>query len=86
MALHGNLALLTEQTGFTKINRLKIKQMKKEQVLQTINQMGKDIDINVFLEKLIFIDKIEKGLMQLENNETVNQSDVESYFTKKWKK
>lgn len=86
MALHGNLALPTEQTGFTKINRLKNKQMKKEQVLQTINQMGKDIDINVFLEKLIFIDKIEKGLMQLENNETVNQSDVESYFTKKWKK
>lgn len=60
--------------------------MKKEKILNTINQMGKEVDINVFLERLIFIDKIEKGLIQVENQEIISQSDVETFFQKKWKK
>lgn len=60
--------------------------MKKEKILNTINQMGKEVDINVFLERLLFIDKIEKGLIQVENQEIISQSDVETFFQKKWKK
>jgi len=60
--------------------------MKKEKILNTINQMGKEVDINVFLERLIFIDKIEKGLIQVENQEIISQSEVETFFQKKWKK
>ena len=47
--------------------------MKKEKILNTINQMGKEVDINVFLERLIFIDKIEKGLIQVENQEIISR-------------
>ena len=60
--------------------------MKKETIIETANSMGRNIALDVFLEKLIFIDKIEKGLAQLESNETVSHSEVENYFKKKWKK
>lgn len=60
--------------------------MKKETIIETANSMGRNIALDVFLEKLIFIDKIEKGLAQVENNETVSHREVENYFKKKWKK
>ncbi len=60
--------------------------MKKEKIIQTVNEMGKNINLDDFLEKLILIDKVEKGLAQIETNQVVLNSEVESYFKKKWKK
>ena len=48
--------------------------------------MGKNINLDDFLEKLILIDKVEKGLEQIETNHVVSNSEVELYFKKKWKK
>lgn len=48
--------------------------------------MGKNINLDDFLENLILIDKVEKGLAQVETNQVVSNSEVESYFKKRWKK
>lgn len=60
--------------------------MKKEKIIQLANEMGKNINLDDFLEKLILIDKVEKGLEQIETNHVVSNSEVELYFKKKWKK
>lgn len=60
--------------------------MKKEKIIQAVNEMGKNINLDDFLEKLILIDKVEKGLVQIDTNQVVLNSEVESYFKKKWKK
>ncbi|MBI3518990.1 MAG: hypothetical protein HY062_06490 [Bacteroidetes bacterium] len=60
--------------------------MKKEKIIQAANEMGKNINLDDFLEKLILIDKVEKGLAQIETNQVVLNSEVELYFKKKWKK
>ena len=60
--------------------------MKKEKIIQAVNEMGKNINLDDFLEKLILIDKVEKGLAQIDTNQVVLNSVVELYFKKKWKK
>lgn len=60
--------------------------MKKEKIIQAANEMGKNINLDDFLEKLILIDKVEKGLVQIDTNQVVLNSEVELYFKKKWKK
>ncbi len=60
--------------------------MKKEKILETVNGMGKNIDLDDFLEKLIVIDKIERGLMDLKNKNTISQKIVEQKFKLKWQK
>jgi len=60
--------------------------MKKEKILETINAMGKNIDLDDFLEKLILIDKVERGLLELKNGQVLTQKEVEKKFKQKWQK
>lgn len=57
--------------------------MKKETVLQAINKFPKEVNLNTLFEQLIVKEKIEKGLHQLENGQTVTHADVISHFNKK---
>ena len=54
--------------------------MKKEKILETFNSMGKNIDFDDFLEKLIVIDKIERGLQDIKNKKTLTHQEVELKF------
>jgi len=60
--------------------------MKKEKIIQAAKDMGNNINLDDFLEKLILIDKVEKGLVQIDTNQLISNAEVESYFKKKWKK
>ena len=39
--------------------------MKKETILQAINEFPKEVNLNALFEKLIVKEKIEKGLLQI---------------------
>jgi predicted transcriptional regulator len=60
--------------------------MKKETVLQAINEFPKEVNLNALFEQLIVKEKIEKGLLQIENGQTVTHTDVIAHFNKKWLK
>ncbi len=60
--------------------------MKKETVLQAINEFLKEVNLNALFEQLIVKEKIEKGLLQIENGQTVTHADVIAHFNKKWLK
>jgi predicted transcriptional regulator len=60
--------------------------MKKQKIIQTINEFPREVDLNDLFERLIVTDKIEKGLQQIENGETVSHDKVVAHFKKKWQK
>ena len=60
--------------------------MRKTKIIETVSRFPKEFDLDDLLERLIFMDKVEKGLEQVENGKTVKQSEVELYFKKKWQK
>ena len=50
--------------------------MKKANVLDAINDMPNDFDLEMLIEKLVFIEKVEAGLNQLENGKNTSHEDV----------
>ena len=59
--------------------------MNKEKVIATINEMPQNFDLDILMEKLIFIEKVEKGLNQLKTKNTVSHDEVKQRV-KGWSK
>jgi hypothetical protein len=59
--------------------------MNKEKLIATINEMPQDFDMEVLMEKLIFIEKVEKGLEQLDAGNTITHEQVKQRV-KEWSK
>jgi predicted transcriptional regulator len=60
--------------------------MKKQNVIETINEFPKEVNLNDLFEQLIVKEKIEKGLLQIENGQTISHEKVVAHFKKKWLK
>ncbi|WP_198342286.1 hypothetical protein [Pedobacter psychrophilus] len=50
--------------------------MKKVNAIEAINEMPNDFDLELLIEKLVFIEKVEAGLSQLEEGETKTHEEV----------
>ncbi len=59
--------------------------MNKEKLIATINDLPGDFDLEVLMEKLIFMEKVEKGLQQLESRNTLTHHQVKQRV-KEWSK
>jgi hypothetical protein len=59
--------------------------MKKEKIIETINELPQEFELDDLIERLIVIEKIEKGLVQLEKNETKSHEEVKK-LVKTWQK
>ncbi len=59
--------------------------MNKDKLIATISDMPEDFDLEVLMEKLIFIEKVEKGLEQLESGNTLTHEQVKQRV-KEWSK
>jgi len=57
--------------------------MKKEYVIEAMKELPQDFELENLLEKLVFMEKVEKGLLQLEQGNTVPHEKVEE-MTKQW--
>jgi hypothetical protein len=57
--------------------------MKKEKVLDTVNELPQEFELDELLEKLIFVEKVEAGLKQLETGQ-VKSHDTVRETVKKW--
>jgi predicted transcriptional regulator len=56
--------------------------MKKTTVQLTINQLPDEFSLDEFLEKLLFINKIEKGLKDSEEGRVTSHEEVKKRFVK----
>jgi predicted transcriptional regulator len=55
----------------------------KEKVLQAVRDMPDDASIEDAMERLLFLAKIEKGILQADAGKTIPQEDVTERM-KKW--
>lgn len=59
--------------------------MNKEKLIAIINEMQQGFDLEVLMEKLIVLEKVEKGLEQLESGNTITHEQVKQRV-KEWSK
>lgn len=57
--------------------------MKREKAIETINEFPQEFELEELMEKLVFAEKIEKGLQQLNEGKTIPHEQVKE-ITKKW--
>ncbi|MBP9924959.1 MAG: hypothetical protein KBF45_03135 [Cyclobacteriaceae bacterium] len=57
--------------------------MKREKVIDVIKQLPQEFDLEELMEKLIFVEKVEQGLKQLNEGKTVDHGQVKE-MVKKW--
>jgi hypothetical protein len=57
--------------------------MKKEDVIEAMRELPQNFELESLLEKLVFIEKVEKGLLQLEQGITLSH-DVVKEMSKQW--
>lgn len=57
--------------------------MRREKALDTIKEFPQEFELEDLIEKLVFIEKVEHGLDQLDNRKTVSHETV-TEMVKKW--
>ena len=57
--------------------------MKRDKAIEAIKELPPEFDLDDLIERLIFVDKVEKGLKQLDEGKTVPHDEVKK-ITKKW--
>ncbi len=60
--------------------------MKKSKVIETLDSLPEDFNTEELIERLIFIDKVEKGLEDLEEGRTIPFEEVKERVKNKWSK
>ena len=59
--------------------------MTREAVNQAISSLPQNFDLDALVERLIFIEKLEEGLAQLDRGECKTQEEVKE-IVKSWRK
>ena len=57
--------------------------MRREKALDTIKEFPQEFELEDLIEKLVFIEKVEHGLAQLDEGKTVSHETVKE-IVKKW--
>ena len=57
--------------------------MKREKVIDTVNDLPQEFALEELLEKLVFVEKVESGLKQVETGQTISHDQVKE-IVKKW--
>ncbi len=57
--------------------------MKREKAIEAVKELPLEFNLEELMEKLVFVEKVENGLKQLEEGKTVDHSQVKE-MVKKW--
>jgi predicted transcriptional regulator len=60
--------------------------MKKQKIIDIVNEFPGEVDLNQLFERLVVKEKIDKGLKEIETGATVSHEEVKELFRKKWQK
>jgi hypothetical protein len=58
--------------------------MNKSKVLETLEKLPEEFSTEELIEKLLFIEKVEKGLKDVQEGKTIPLSEVREKMSKKW--
>lgn len=57
--------------------------MEKKKALETIQELPKNFELEVLIERLIFIEKVEKGFEQVKEGKFISHEQLKT-FSQKW--
>ncbi len=57
--------------------------MKRDKVIESIKELPQEFELETLIERLIFIDKVEQGLKQIEDGKIISHEQVIE-IAKKW--
>ena len=60
--------------------------MKRQTAIETINEFPKEFNLDDLFERLLFIEKVEKGIEQADKGQTVPHAKAVAMLKKKWRK
>jgi hypothetical protein len=64
---------------------MKLNAMKREKVIETLKELPKEFELDVLLEKLVFVEKVNEGLSQIKKGKTLTHDKVKETVLK-WQK
>ena len=59
-----------------------MRQMKREKAIETVKELPKEFDLEELMEKLVFVEKVEKGLKRFDEGKTVSHEKVKEITRK----
>jgi hypothetical protein len=65
------------------VNWLKNKDMKRDKAIETMKEFPQEFELEELIERLVFVEKVEKGLQQIEKGKTVSHEKAKE-ISKKW--
>ena len=57
--------------------------MRRDKAIETMKEFPQEFELKELIERLVFVEKVEKGLQQVEQGKTVSHEKVRK-MTKKW--
>ena len=57
--------------------------MKRDKAIETVKEFPQEFELEDFIERLVFVEKVEKGLQQVQQGKTIPHEQVKE-MTKKW--
>ncbi len=60
--------------------------MKKTTVIETLDSFEEEFDTEQLIERLLFVEKIERGLQDVAEGKLLDYKEVKQKFTDKWNK
>jgi hypothetical protein len=60
--------------------------MKKNTVIETLDSFGDEFDTEKLIGKLLFVEKVERGLKDVEEGKVINYKEAKQKFSDKWSK
>jgi len=60
--------------------------MKKHTVIETLDSFEDEFDAESLIEKLLFVEKVEKGLKDAEEGKLLDYTEAKQKFFDKWSK
>jgi hypothetical protein len=57
--------------------------MRREKVLETVREFPQEFERDELIERLVFVEKVEKGLKQLDEGKTIPHEKLKD-ISKKW--
>ena len=59
--------------------------MKRDKAIDTVRELPQEFELEELMEKLVFVEKVEKGLQQAEQGKVTSHDEVKELI-KKWQK
>jgi len=56
--------------------------MKRDKAIDTVKELPKEFEVEALIDKLIFVEKVEQGLVQLKKGKTVTHEKVKEIAKK----